>query len=102
VESPRSLTTKSGGNLDWTIEYHKDTRKQLAQLDRSVQQRIKHYLEALAKETAYPTQRGKPLTGDLAGAWRYRVGDYRILCEIQQQRLVVLVIRIGHRSTIYD
>jgi mRNA interferase RelE/StbE len=88
--------------LDWTIELSPSARKQFAKLDRTTQQRIRSYLNSLISSTEHPTQRGKPLTGGLAGTWRYRAGDYRILCEIQNHRLVVLVIRIGHRSNIYD
>jgi mRNA interferase RelE/StbE len=87
--------------LDWTIELSPSARRQFAKLDRTTQLKIRRYLNALIAETEHPTQRGKPLTGNLAGAWRYRVGDYRVLCEIQNHRLVVLVIRIGHRSAIY-
>ena len=48
-----------------------------------------------------PRQRGKGLTENLSGLWRYRVGDYRVICEIQADRLVVLVVRINHRGTVY-
>jgi len=87
--------------LDWTIEYSPLAGKQLEKLDRQTRRRILAYLDSVINSTEHPTQRGKPLTGELAGTWRYRIGDYRILCEVQNHRLVVLVIRIGHRSAIY-
>ena len=87
--------------MAWAIEYHKDTRKQIAQLDRVTQKRIKRFLEGLQSEAAHPRSRGKPLTADLAGLWCYRCGDYRILCEVRDDRLLILVIRIGHRSVVY-
>jgi mRNA interferase RelE/StbE len=88
--------------LDWTIEYSPLAGKQLEKLDRHTRRRILAYLESVINDTEHPTHRGKPLTDTLSGTWRYRAGDYRILCEIQNHRLVVLVIRIGHRSNIYD
>ena len=51
--------------------------------------------------TENPRIKGKPLTGDLKGLWRYRVGDYRILAEIQDDKIVILILDIGHRSKIY-
>jgi mRNA interferase RelE/StbE len=88
--------------LDWTIELNPSARKQFAKLDRTAQLRIRSYLNSLISDLEHPTERGKPLVGKLAGTWRYRTGDYRMLCEIQSNRLIVLVIRIGHRSTVYD
>lgn len=55
----------------------------------------------MASSCSDPRQRGKGLTENLSGLWRYRVGDYRVICEIQADRLVVLVVRINHRSTVY-
>ena len=58
---------------------------------------IDKHLEGCEDPTAY----GKPLTADLKGYWSYRVGDYRLICEIHDNILVVLVLEIGHRSNIY-
>jgi mRNA interferase RelE/StbE len=52
--------------------------------------------------SADPRDFGKPLRGNKFGLWRYRVRDYRILCEIRESRLIVLVVTVGHRSTVYD
>ena len=52
-------------------------------------------------ELENPKDRGKGLTGSRAGQWRYRVGDYRIICEIQGKVCVVLVLEVGHRSKVY-
>ena len=52
-------------------------------------------------EAEHPTLRGKPLTANLAGLWRYRVGDYRVICDIQDGELVVLVLQIGRRREVY-
>ena len=59
------------------------------------------YLSRLAQETEDPRQRGKGLTANLTGLWRYRVGDYRVICDIQDGELVVLVLQVAHRSQAY-
>ena len=75
-------------------------KKQLKKLDSSISKRILDYLEQL-ELIDNPRSRGKALTSNLAGLWRYRVGDYRILCRIHEDKLVITVIEIAHRSTIY-
>ena len=74
-------------------------KKQLKKLDSSISKRILDYLEQL-ELIDDPRSRGKALTSNLAGLWRYRVGDYRILCRIHEDKLVITVIEIAHRSTI--
>ncbi len=78
----------------------KASKKQLKKLDSSISKRILDYLEQL-ELIDDPRSRGKALTSNLAGLWRYRVGDYRILCRIHEDKLVITVIEIAHRSTIY-
>ena len=78
----------------------KASKKQLKKLDSSISKRILDYLEQL-ELIDDPRSRGKALTSNLSGLWRYRVGDYRILCRIYDDKLVITVIEIAHRSTIY-
>ena len=78
----------------------KASKKQLKKLDSSISKRILDYLEQL-ELIDNPRSRGKALTSNLSGLWRYRVGDYRILCRIHEDKLVITVIEIAHRSTIY-
>ena len=78
----------------------KASKKQLKKLDSSISKRILDYLEQL-ELLDDPRSRGKALTSNLAGLWRYRVGDYRIFCRIYDDKLVITVIEIAHRSTIY-
>ena len=49
-----------------------------------------------------PRQHGKGLTSNRSGQWRYRIGDYRLLAEIQEDKIIILILEIGHRSVIYD
>ena len=87
--------------MAWNVELIESTKRQLAKLDRQWQAAILDYLEDEIAPLEDPRGRGKPLVGDRKGLWRYRVGDYRILCELRDSELLVLVIAIGHRRKIY-
>lgn len=84
--------------MAWTLRISETARKQLKKLDRSTAQTLLRYLNRLVLETEDPRQRGKGLTANLTGLWRYRVGDYRVICDIQDGELVVLVLQVSHRS----
>lgn len=88
-------------NLDWAIEISDVAERQLRKLDRPVQLRILDWLEDRIQGCKNPRHFGEPLKGDLAGLWRYRLGDYRILCQIQDEKVVVLVLTVGHRRNVY-
>ncbi|KGD86165.1 MULTISPECIES: type II toxin-antitoxin system RelE/ParE family toxin [Rhizobium/Agrobacterium group] len=88
--------------MAWTIELRDSARKQLKHLAHHDAARIISFLEERVATHENPRELGAALKGHvLGGYWRYRVGDYRIICEIQDQRLVVLVIEIGHRREVY-
>ncbi|MCM2472957.1 type II toxin-antitoxin system RelE/ParE family toxin [Rhizobium sp. CG5] len=88
--------------MAWTIEYRQPVRKSLEKLDPVVRKRIRQFLEERVAGLDDPKQIADRLQGsELGQFWRYRVGDYRIICDIQDERLVVLVIEIGHRSSVY-
>jgi mRNA interferase RelE/StbE len=87
--------------LAWTIRLTDTARKQLAKLDPQVARRIARFLSRLAK-TDDPRSLGHTLKGEELGEyWRYRVGDYRILCDIRDAELVILTLAIGHRREVY-
>jgi mRNA interferase RelE/StbE len=88
--------------VQWAYEFTAEAQRQLRDLGPSAAADIKHFLEKRIKGAADPTAFGKALRGDLKGFWRYRVKDYRILCRIEAQRVVVIVVAMGHRSTVYD
>ncbi|WP_298572087.1 type II toxin-antitoxin system RelE family toxin [Mogibacterium diversum] len=75
--------------------------KAFKKLDRQTQKIIKAWLDKNLMNCTDPRIHGKGLTSNRSGQWRYRVGDYRILAEIQDERLVLVLIDIGHRSRIY-
>jgi len=87
--------------LAWQIELTAEAEKQLKKIDHSEAKRIKDYLRNKVEQLDDPRQLGSPLTGTLSNLWRYRVGDYRLICELQDDILTVLVVKIGHRKAIY-
>jgi len=76
-------------------------KRQLSKLDNSVQLRILKYINTRVDGSTNPRKYGDALTGDLRGYWRYRVGDYRILCQIVDDVFKVLVVKTGHRREVY-
>lgn len=85
----------------WIVEWERKALKDAKKLDKSARKRIVNYLEERVLVDGNPYKVGKPLKGNKSGLWRYRVGDYRILCQIEENRLVVLVVAVGHRKDIY-
>ena len=88
--------------MAWKIEYSGRALKSLKKLDRSVAQRVVGFMKQRVAVLNDPRILGKPLKGELGTFWRYRVGDYRLLCNIDDDRLVVLVAIVGHRRQIYS
>jgi mRNA interferase RelE/StbE len=89
--------------LVWKVNYTGTALKQLGKLDKPVAKRIVDFMDQRIVMSADPRDNGKALMGALLGAyWRYRVGDYRIVCDIQDQVLCVLVIEVGNRKDVYE
>ncbi len=88
--------------MRWAYSFDQRALRELQKLDRQAQHDIITYLEKRIATKEDPRRFGKPLKADLATLWRYRVRDYRILCQIQDNVLLVLVISVGHRKNIYD
>ena len=87
--------------MGYSVRLHEHALKQLKKLDRQIARRIIDYLDEVAALDD-PRTRGKGLSGDRAGVWRYRVGDYRVLCELLDTELVILALEVGHRRRVYD
>ncbi len=85
----------------WKIEWDDRARKELRALDHSIQRRILRFTGKRLTAAEDPRRLGKALGGNLAGLWRYRVGDYRLVCTIEDDRLIVLILGVGHRSAVY-
>lgn len=83
------------------VEYSESALKQLKKLDGQFQRAIIQEMNDIAT-LDNPRQRGKALKANLSGLWRYRVGDYRVICDIQDAKILITVLRIGHRKNVYD
>lgn len=88
--------------MTWKIEWDDRARKELRKLDSSIQKEILSYLRFRIMESNNPRLFGQSLAGNKAGLWRYRVGNYRIICKIEDDTLIVFVIGVGHRKEIYE
>jgi mRNA interferase RelE/StbE len=88
--------------LAWTVEYDPRALKDLKKLDPATQREIVDYLDERIAGASDPRDFGKPLRYSKYGLWRFRVRDYRVLCEIQDKKLIVLGVAVGHRSMVYD
>ena len=88
--------------MTYTVEYTEKAIKSLKKLDPPVRKMIRAWIEKNLLNCEDPRAYGKGLTANRSGQWRYRVGDYRILADIQENRLVIVVVEIGHRKAIYD
>lgn len=84
-------------SVETTTRFDKEFRK----LDSYTKRMIKAWIEKNLIGFTDPRQHGKGLTANRSGQWRYRIGDYRLICQIEDDRLVILALNIGHRSEVY-
>jgi len=85
----------------WRIEITRTAEKQITKLARPAQRSIQRFLRDRLTPADDPRQWGRPLHGEKRGLWRYRVGDYRLICDIQDEKITVLVLEVGHRKDVY-
>ena len=85
----------------WTIDYADTAIGQLRKFDKQTARRIVDFMDERIAGLENPRDTGKALTGPLGSFWRYRVGDYRVICDIQDGALRVLVVQVGNRRVIY-
>ena len=85
----------------WTLEFAGRARKQFRKLDHVEADRILRVFDEISKLDD-PFSRGHGLTGPLTGLWRFRVSDWRVIARVEQERLVILVLEVGHRREIYE
>jgi len=88
--------------MAWKIDLSSNALKQLRKLDKPVANRILRFLRDRIEKLDNPRKIGERLQGPLGDFWKYRVGDYRVICSLQDDKLVVWVVRIGHRSEVYS
>ncbi|MDP2815659.1 MAG: type II toxin-antitoxin system RelE/ParE family toxin [Rectinemataceae bacterium] len=88
--------------MAYRVEVSADAGRQLKKLDKDTRERLIRFLQGRVQKLEDPRTIGEALKGEALGElWRYRVGDYRIICRIEDNRVVVLVLRIGHRREVY-
>jgi len=88
--------------MAWQIEFGEAAERDFARLDKTIQRRIFQFLYQRIAPSTNPRAFGKALAHELSGLWRYRVGDYRVLCRITDEKLTVVVVEVGHRSRVYE
>ena len=88
--------------MKYKILFTDKAKKQLKKLDKHISALIIGWLEKKIENTENPRVHGKGLVENKSGQWRYRIGDYRVICEIQDENVIVLVLEIGHRKEIYN
>jgi mRNA interferase RelE/StbE len=85
----------------WRVEFDRTAARELRKLGADAERRVLTFLRTRIAGSSDPRRLGQPLTGDRQGFWRYRVGDYRIVATIEDERFVVLVVTVGHRREVY-
>ncbi len=86
----------------YSLEYSKRSIKELQKMDRYTRQMIYSWISKNLVDCTDPRAHGKALTANRKGQWRYRIGDYRLICLIQDEELIILAITVGHRKNIYE
>ena len=86
--------------MAWRIEITRTASRQITKLDHQPQKSILHFLRKRLMVAGNPRQWGGALQGEKRGLWRYRVGDYRLICDIQDEMITILVLELGHRKDV--
>ena len=87
--------------MSYHVEFTKEARKELKKLDKHTAAMITGWVRKNLEGCEDPRRHGKGLTANRSGQWRYRVGNYRLLADIQDNKVVILILQVGHRSEIY-
>lgn len=88
--------------MSWALAYSERARRQLRKMDPGQRAIVLSWMDKNIDGCDDPRAHGKGLTANRSGQWRYRIGDYRVLCDIVDEKLTVLAIEIGHRSKLYE
>lgn len=87
--------------IEYKVEYTPKAVRQLAKLDKNTRKLIYAWIDKNLQNCENPRQHGKGLTANRSGQWMYRVGDYRLVADIQDDRVIILMLNIGHRKYVY-
>ena len=87
--------------MSYSVETTDRFDREFKKLDRYTQRMLKGWIEKNLVGCENPRQHGKGLTANRSGQWRYRIGDYRLICQIDDGKLVILALSVGHRREVY-
>ncbi|MTW21394.1 type II toxin-antitoxin system RelE family toxin [Allochromatium palmeri] len=87
--------------MTWRVELSGEIQRQIRRLDRGTRTRIERFMVDRLATDEDPRRLGQVLQGNLTGLWRYRIGDYRLICRIVDDRCVILALTVGHRREVY-
>ena len=88
--------------MKYEVELSERFKKEFRKLDKYTQKMIRAWINKNLVGTENPRQHGKGLTANRSGQWRYRIGDYRLICNINDNKLIILALSVGHRRDVYD
>ena len=88
--------------MKYEVELSERFKKEFRKLDKYTQKMIRAWINKNLVETENPRLHGKGLTANRSGQWRYRIGDYRLICNINDNRLIILALSVGHRRDVYE
>jgi mRNA interferase RelE/StbE len=87
--------------VTWTIEFERAAAKEFSSLDAQANRRIRNFFKQRILTADHPRNLGKPLRGKQSNLWRYRIGSYRVVADLRDHRLVILIVPVGHRAAVY-
>lgn len=88
--------------IKYQVKYSERALKELKKMDKYTRQMIYSWIEKNLVGCENPRGHGKALTANRQGQWRYRIGDYRLICQIEDDELIILALSVGHRREIYE
>lgn len=88
--------------MKYEVELSERFKKEFRKLDKYTQKMIRAWINKNLVRTENPRLHGKGLTANRSGQWRYRIGDYRLICDINENKLIILALSVGHRRDVYD
>jgi len=88
--------------IKYRVEWSNRAQKQMRKFDKSISELILRWVHKHLDDCSNPRQYGKALTANHAGQWRYRIGDYRLIAEIEEEKIIILILSVGHRKEVYQ
>lgn len=87
--------------MSYQVVFTEVAKREIGKLDKQVARLILAWIRKNLEGCIDPRQQGKPLTANRSGQWRYRVGDYRLLAEIEDEQIIIIILTVGHRKNVY-